>query len=97
MTGHVLQVLDPAEAILPYTGRVRFEGLARVQTLIPRVEGIREAYARVAEQQTGLAAICAAAGFSFAIHRTDHPPETGAARAATALAPQTGPRAAGGR
>ena len=27
VTGHLLQVLDPAEALLPYAGRVRFEGL----------------------------------------------------------------------
>ena len=30
---------------------------------------------RLKAQQDGLAAICAAAGFGFAIHRTDHPPE----------------------
>ena len=27
VTGYLLQVLDPAEATLPYDGRVRFEGL----------------------------------------------------------------------
>ncbi len=99
VTGHVLQVLDPAEATLPYTGRVRFEGLRPgLQTLIPRVEAVREAYAqRLAEQQAGLAAICAAAGFGFSIHRTDHPPETALLALYTALAPQTGPRATGGR
>ena len=97
VTGHVLQVLDPAEAMLPYTGRVRFEGLRPgLQTLIPRVEGCaRPMRERLAEQQTGLAAICAAAGFGFAIHRTDHPPETALLALYTALAPQTGhaPRA----
>ena len=25
-TGHLLQILDPAEALLPYSGRVRFRG-----------------------------------------------------------------------
>jgi uncharacterized protein (DUF58 family) len=99
VTGHLLQVLDPAEALLPYSGRVRFEGMRHdLQTLIPRVEGIRDAYAkRLAEQQAGLAAICAAAGFSFSIHRTDHPPETALLALYTALAPQAGLRAAGGR
>ena len=77
MTGHVLQVLDPAEAVLPYTGRVRFRGVEREEnTLIPRVETIRDEYGRrLAAHQAGLAAICSAAGFSFGVHRTDHPPE----------------------
>ncbi len=77
VSGYLLQVLDPAEAELPYSGRIRFRGLEReADTLIPRVEGVREAYAhRLQAQQDGLAAICAAAGFGFGIHRTDHAPE----------------------
>jgi len=99
VTGHLLQVLDPAEALLPYSGRVRFESVRHDrQTLIPRVEGIRDAYAkRLAEQQAGLAAICSAAGFSFSIHRTDHPPEAALLALYTALAPPAGLRAAGGQ
>ncbi|HVB69724.1 MAG TPA: DUF58 domain-containing protein [Acetobacteraceae bacterium] len=78
VTGYLLQILDPAETLLPYTGRIRFRGLEREgDTLIPRVEAVREAYARrLKAQQDGLAAICTAAGFGFGIHRTDHPPET---------------------
>ena len=39
-------------------------------------KGVRGEYARrLKAQQDGLAAICAAADFGFAIHRTDHPPE----------------------
>lgn len=77
VTGHVLQVLDPAEALLPYAGRVRFEGLEQeAPLLIPRVDTLREAYAeRLAAQQDGLRAICGAAGFGFGVHRTDHAPE----------------------
>ena len=77
MRGHVLQVLDPAEIALPYQGRVRFRGLkGEADALVPRVDGVREAYAeKLAAQQEGLAAICAAAGFGFGVHRTDHPPE----------------------
>jgi uncharacterized protein (DUF58 family) len=77
VTGTVLQVLDPAELELPYSGRIRFRGLERDgETLIPRVENVRSAYAaRLKAQQEGLAAICAAAGFSFATHRTDTSPE----------------------
>jgi uncharacterized protein (DUF58 family) len=93
-TGHLLQVLDPAEALLPYSGRVQFRGMQREEpTIIPRVEGVREAYAkRLAEQQEGVAAICAAAGWGFAIHRTDHPPEAALLALYTALAPQAGRR-----
>jgi uncharacterized protein (DUF58 family) len=93
-TGHLLQVLDPAETLLPYSGRVRFQGMERdQQALIPRVEGVRAAYARrLAEQQAGLAAICAAAGWGFAVHRTDHPPEAALLALYTALAPQAGRR-----
>jgi uncharacterized protein (DUF58 family) len=93
--GQVLQVLDPAEAVLPYEGRVRFEGvagggIAAASTLVPRVESVRSQYAaRLAAQQDGLAAICAAAGWGFSVHRTDHPPETALLALYAALAPDS--------
>jgi uncharacterized protein (DUF58 family) len=88
VSGHLLQVLDPAEADLPYSGRIRFRGLEREgDTLIPRVEGVRDEYGRrMKAQQEGLASICAAAGFGFAIHRTDHSPEAALLGLYTALA-----------
>lgn len=94
VTGHLLQILDPAEALLPYEGRVRFEGLEReADMLIPRVEGVRGAYAdKLAAQQHGLAAIATAAGWSFGVHRTDHPPEAALLALYTALAPEAGRR-----
>ena len=87
VSGFLLQILDPAEADLPYSGRIRFRGLEREgDTLIPRVEGVREEYARrLQAQQEGLAAICAAAGFGFAVHRTDHSPEAALLGLYTAL------------
>lgn len=93
-SGHLLQVLDPAEALLPYAGRVRFEGLEReADMLIPRVEGVRGAYAeRLAAQQQALQAIATAAGWGFAVHRTDHAPEAALLGLYTALAPQMGRR-----
>jgi uncharacterized protein (DUF58 family) len=74
--GHLLQVLDPAEETLPFEGRVRFEGLEHeAPTLISRVETIRGQYqARLAAQRDGLAALARTYGWSFAGHRTDHPP-----------------------
>ncbi len=85
--GYLLQVLDPAEALLPYDGRIRFRGVEQDgDTLIPRVSGVRDAYMdRLRAQQEGLAAICAAAGFGFGVHRTDHPPEAALLTLYTAL------------
>ena len=87
---HLLQVLDPAEADLPYQGRVRFRGVGREEeALIPRVETIREAYgAALARQVAGLRDLSAAAGFSVALHRTDDPPEAALLGLYTALAPR---------
>ena len=85
---HMLQILDPAEATLPYQGRVRFQGLEReADTLIPRVEAVRPAYAKaLAAHQAGLAAIAAGAGCRFAVHHTDHPAEAALLGLYTALA-----------
>jgi uncharacterized protein (DUF58 family) len=87
VNGYLLQILDPAEADLPYAGRIRFRGLEREgDTLIPRVEGVRTEYGRrLKAQQEGLAAICSAAAFGFAIHRTDHSPEAALLGLYTAL------------
>ncbi|WP_439580337.1 DUF58 domain-containing protein [Elioraea sp.] len=89
VSGHLLQVLDPAEAALPFRGRIRFEGLKREgAALIGKVEGIRGDYqAKLAAQQEGLRAIAAAAGWSFAVHITDHSPETALMGLYLALAP----------
>ncbi len=80
--GHLVQVLDPAEETLPFTGRIRFEGpggadhAAAGHALVPRVEGVRALYEeRLARHREGLAALAAASGWSFATHRTDQPPE----------------------
>ena len=77
--GHLLQVLDPAEETLPYAGRIRFEGLGEgiAPALIPRVEAVREVYAeRLARHRAALSALAQSAGWTFATHRTDQPPET---------------------
>jgi uncharacterized protein (DUF58 family) len=91
VSGTLLQVLDPAEALLPYEGRVRFQGVTPAQTaLIPRVETVRAEYAsRLAAQQAGLAAICSAAGWNFSVHRTDHPPEAALLALYASLAPES--------
>jgi uncharacterized protein (DUF58 family) len=88
--GHLLQVLDPAEETLPYAGRIRFEGVGGdiAAALVPRVEAVREVYAeRLARHRAALAALAQSAGWSFATHRTDHPPETALLALHQVLAP----------
>ena len=76
--GHMVQILDPAEATLPFGGRIRFEGFeGERETLVPRVEAVRDAYLdRLSAQQDGLQALCRSAGWTWAVHRTDRPPQT---------------------
>ncbi len=78
VSGYLMQVLDPAEETLPFTGRTRFEGLeSDGETLISRVETIREDYHDVlAAHLAGLADIARQVGWTFLNHRTDRPPET---------------------
>ncbi len=73
--GHIVQVLDPAEEDLPFSGRVRFEGLeADGVAVIPRVESVRTDYrSLVAAHVSGLRDIARAVGWSFMTHRTDRP------------------------
>ncbi len=77
LRGSLVQVLDPAEETLPYAGRIRFEGLAgEAPELLPRVEGVRQAYAgRVAAHRDGLATMARATGCTLMTHHTDQPPE----------------------
>ena len=75
--GHLLQILDPAERALPYTGRTRFldpeDGAA---VTVSRVEAIRGDYqAAMAAQIRGLAAIARQAGWTHAVHDLSRPPE----------------------
>ncbi|CAA7617689.1 DUF58 domain-containing protein [Magnetospirillum sp. UT-4] len=93
--GHLLQILDPAEETLPYAGRVRFSGCeGEGETLLRRTEDVRDAYAgRLAAHRDGLAAIARSVGWSFGLHRSDHPPEA----ALLALHARLSGRSGGGR
>jgi uncharacterized protein (DUF58 family) len=85
--GHLLQVLDPAEAALPFEGRVHFEGLEGEKAwLLSRVESVRGEYMeRLAAQQAGLKAIARAVGWGWSQHSTDRPPQTALLALYTAL------------
>lgn len=77
--GHLVQVLDPAEVLLPYDGRVLFgamEGNER-DVLVRHAGSLRDDYKTAfRNHQAGIRDICAGAGWSFTDHRTDYSPET---------------------
>ncbi len=76
--GHMVQILDPAEETLPFSGRVRFEGLENEgDILVGRVETLRKDYrANMASRRRGLEALARSAGWTFAAHHTDRSPAT---------------------
>ncbi|BBK38969.1 hypothetical protein STAQ_40470 [Allostella sp. ATCC 35155] len=78
LKGHIVQIVDPAEASLPFTGRVRFEGLeAEGNLLLARVETVREEYVeRMRRHTAGLGDIARAAGWTHILHHTDQPPQS---------------------
>lgn len=77
LTGHMVQVLDPAEETLPFSGRVRFVGMEREgATVIDRAEEARAGYIRkLNTHRDGLRALAASIGWSFGLHHTDHSPQ----------------------
>ncbi|MFN0044090.1 MAG: DUF58 domain-containing protein [Alphaproteobacteria bacterium] len=76
--GHILQILDPAEETLPFEGRVLLEGTENEgRLLVRRAEKMRARYIeRLAAHRANLGALARGAGWSFGVHRTDHPPES---------------------
>ncbi len=76
--GHLIQVLDPAEEDLPFTGRTEFIGIEEnLRLMIGRAESIRGAYhARLALHRNRLMEAAQRVNFTFATHRTDRAPHT---------------------
>lgn len=74
-TGHLVQILDPAEETLPYKGRTEFmapDGSER--WVADRVEGLRDRYVqRFLAHRTAIQEIAHRLGWSFLIHHTDRP------------------------
>ena len=72
--GHLMQVIDPAEETLPFTGRTRFEGPeGEGEILVGRPETLRADYvARFLAHREALAGLIRAAGWNFTVHHTDH-------------------------
>lgn len=76
--GHLLQIIDPAEETLPFSGRVRFEGLeGEGIALIGRVEAVRDEYmALMVNHRQAVSDIARSLGWTWTTHGTDHPPPT---------------------
>ena len=76
--GHLLQVLDPAEETFPFSGRIRFEGVEdEGEVMLGRVESVRDDYRTALDaHHQGLIDVARRAGWTFAAHRTERPPES---------------------
>jgi len=92
VTGHLLQILDPAEESLPFQGRTLFEGMENDGSLlVRRTENLRDAYvARMKAHRDALAALARAAGWTLAVHHTDRPAEAALLPLYIALAERPG-------
>ena len=91
VVGHVIQVLDPAEETLPYTGRILFDGLEdEGAVLTNRVEALREDYGRrLAAHRAELVRLARAVDWSVTTHHTDGAPQSALLPLYLSLAGQT--------
>ena len=75
VSGHLVQILDPAEETLPYSGRAEFESMdGSYRWLADRTEAIRPQYRdKLLAHRAGLEDIARRLGWSFLVHHTDRP------------------------
>jgi uncharacterized protein (DUF58 family) len=75
VAGHMIQVLDPAEETLPYSGRTEFiSASGHEHWIADRVEALRPKYlARFAAHRAELAEMAQRFGWSFLTHHTNRP------------------------
>lgn len=79
VTGHMLQIADPAEEDMPFEGRTLFEGLggAAQSLLVGRAESLRTPYRRrYRAHREALQTLARRMGWQFLSHRTDHSAQT---------------------
>jgi len=74
-SGHLVQILDPAEESFPYEGRTEFLSPAgEDRWIIDRAQSLRTRYRqRFDAHRAELAAIAKRLGWSFLVHHTDRP------------------------
>lgn len=75
VTGHMVQILDPAEETLAYEGRIEFRGPEGGERwTADRVETLRPAYKQKLEaHRAALIEMTRRLGWSFLVHHTDRP------------------------
>lgn len=75
-SGHLVQILDPAEETLPYEGRTEFLASEGGATWIAdRAESLRTRYqSRLKAHRDALQELAVRLGWSFMVHHTDRPP-----------------------
>jgi uncharacterized protein (DUF58 family) len=75
VSGHLVQVLDPAEETLPYEGRAEFLGLEDGSHWIAdRAESLRDRYrARLEAHRAAVSDAARRLGWTFLVHHTDRP------------------------
>jgi uncharacterized protein (DUF58 family) len=76
VAGHIIQVLDPAEESLAYSGRTEFIGVeGNDRWIADRAESLKDAYrARLLAHRDELDKLCRRLGWSFTLHHTDRAP-----------------------
>lgn len=76
--GHLVHIIDPAEADFPFAGRVRFEGMADESAhVVDQADAIADAYRqRWRARRAALGDIARRHGWGVLHHLTDSPPET---------------------
>ena len=76
--GHLVQVIDPAEETLPYSGRKEFHAMGGdLKLTIGRTENLRRDYQkRMAEHRMELRELVRRLGWTLTVHHTDHSPQT---------------------
>ena len=75
VSGHVVQILDPAEETLPYAGRTEFIGVeGNERWIADRAETLRTDYrSALLAHRARLEATTQRLGWSFLVHHTDRP------------------------
>ena len=75
VSGHLVQVLDPAEETLPYDGRAEFIGMEDgAHWIADRTESLRDRYrAKLEAHRAALADVARRLGWTLMVHHTDRP------------------------
>ncbi|MGI9462330.1 MAG: DUF58 domain-containing protein, partial [Aestuariivirgaceae bacterium] len=74
-TGHLVQVLDPAEETFPFEGRTEFLEFAGAGKLtVGKAQTLRESYhGKLARHRSGLKQLLRRLGWTYMLHHTDQP------------------------